>query len=89
MRVGSVAPGGPQARVKSYDHGDVWTPRLKRSKRMKQISGGLMVPTQRSPADDVRRTKACDEIEAALRELGAEVPRVPIPRRSSRFRAAA
>ena len=56
---------------------------------MKQIGGGLMVPTQRSPADDVRRTKACDEIEAALRELGAEVPRVPIPRRASRFRAAA
>lgn len=58
---------------KIYDHGDVWTQRLKRLQRMKQLGGGLMVPTQRPPSDDVRRTKACNEIEAALRELGAEV----------------
>lgn len=58
---------------KIYEHGDIWTQRLKRLQRMKQIGGGLLVPTQRPPADDVRRTKACEEIEAALRALGAEV----------------
>jgi Protein of unknown function (DUF3037) len=58
---------------KIYDHGDVWTQRLKRLQRLKQIGGGLLVPTQRPPTDDARRTKACKEIEAALRELGAEV----------------
>ena len=51
----------------------MWTQRLKRLQRMKQIGGGLMVPTQRPPVGDVRRTKACAKIEAALRELGAEV----------------
>ena len=56
-----------------YDHGDVWTQRFKRLQRMKQIGGGLLVPIQRPPANDARRTKACEEIEAALRELGAEV----------------
>ena len=58
---------------KIYDHGDVWTQRFKRLQRMNQIGGGLLVPTQRPPADDARRTKACKEIEAALRELGAKV----------------
>lgn len=58
---------------KIYDHGDVWTQRFKRLKRVQPMQGGLLVPTQRPPADDARRAKACAEIEQALRELGAEI----------------
>jgi hypothetical protein len=58
---------------KIYDHGDLWITRLSRLQRHGLLPSGLLIPAARPPVEALRRTKAFDEIDAALRGLGAQV----------------
>jgi hypothetical protein len=58
---------------KIYDHGDLWTQRLARLRRMGLLPQGLLIPADRPPQNDLRRAKAFMDIERELTGLGALV----------------
>jgi len=58
---------------KIYEHGDLWTQRLARLRRMGVLPDGLLIPADRPPPNDARRAKAFRDIESELRGLGAQI----------------
>ena len=58
---------------KIYDHGGLWVQRFARLRRMNALPEGVLVPVDRPPVADARRSKAVGELTGELRELGIEV----------------
>ena len=65
---------------KIYDHGGLWVQRFARLRRMRALPAGVLVPVERPPESDARRTKAYGELETELRALGVAV----VPQRDAK-----
>ena len=55
------------------NHGGLWVQRFARLRRMNALPEGVLVPVDRPPVADARRSKAVGELTGELRELGIEV----------------